>query len=402
MHVTRRTLLALPLAAACSAAGERAAVLHVTPDGAGAGASWDDAAPLTQLNALLERLAPGGEVLIAADRGVYQLEGAIELAAGGRADARLRVRGVNSQTGAAEAAQLQGLRGGDEEGDGGFVLLRRASHLEFSHIAFDGFGNGCVRVAAPIADLVVEDCTYVNVYRFFENTAARTERHATLQGFAIRRCSGAGAERGFARIRYASSDGVLEDCIGEGLANEGGSLPAGIALDGEAHDITLRRCIMRNFQQWRAGNYWNGDGFSDEAGNHGIVYQACEAYGSTDGGFDCKSREVALTDCIAGDNKRNYRIWSGRATLTRCTSNDPNFRGAEIENTSACHIWIGHEEGDVRINDLTVVDSGEVHEILEFEHDRGRVEIHGVTIIADREEWGDDAERVLASMIVSR
>lgn len=401
MRFSRRVVIALPLAAACSGAG-RALALYVSPQGEGDGGGWETAAPLRALADLLDRVAPGGTIYVAADRGAYRLHGPIELTSGGNASAPVRVVGVNSETGTPQAAVLRGVREEEDQGVDAFRLRRGADHLRFSHFAFHGFGNGCFRAAAPIADLEIEDCTFEDVYRFFENTAGRGERQASVRGFALRRCSGAGVERGFARIRYSSRGGVIEDCVAEGRANEGGDIPAGVALDDQAHDITLRRCVMRNFQQWRAGEYWNGDGFSDEPQNHDIVYESCEAYGATDGGFDCKSRDVVLRDCRAGDNKRNYRIWSAHATLTNCVSADPNFRGKAEENASACHIWIGHEEARVRIEGLTIADAGEPDAILQFEHNEASVEIRGVTIEAAQENWGDDAERVLASMIVSR
>jgi hypothetical protein len=158
---------------------------------------------------------------------------------------------------------------------------------------------------------------------------------------------------------------------------------------------------MEGFQQWRAGDYWNGDGFSDEPGNHHIVYEECAARGSTDGGFDCKSRNVLLRECIAEDNKRNFRIWSERATLSGCTSRNPNFRGAAEESASACHVWIGHERARVAIERLSVEDRSAEASILEFDHEEARAEIRGLAIRAPRENWGDDPERIEA-MIVSR
>ncbi|MBX9745845.1 MAG: hypothetical protein K2X34_03020 [Hyphomonadaceae bacterium] len=399
MRFTRRTMLAaMPLAAACSGAA-RVPVLHVAPGGEGDGGSWESAARLIDLDDLIGRVAPGGEVLLAADRGVYELADAIEVASGGRPGRRVRVRGVNSLSGEAQMAALRGSRGGDEQGADGFRLLRGANYLHFSHLSFEHFGNGCIRAAGPISDLTIEDCAFDTIYRFFENTASDDASQASIRSFVLRRCSGGNVERGFARIRYGSSDGLIEDCHARGLPNEQGYIPAGCALDDEAHTITLRRVVMENFQQWRAGDYWNGDGFSDESENYEIVYEACEARGSTDGGFDCKSRDVVLRDCIAEDNKRNFRVWSERARLERCTSRNPNFRGATQETASACHVWIGHDEARVRIDSLTVVDQTAADAIIEFEHEGARVEIHGLTVDAPRENWGEAGDR---AVIVSR
>lgn len=398
MRLTRRSLIAaLPLAAACSAAG-RAQVLYVAPEGEGDGGSWESAASLLDLDNVLANLVAGGEVLIAADRGPYRLEAPIEISRGARPDRPTRIRGVNSAMGDAQAAVLRGTRGDGEVGSDAFRLMRGANNLYFSHFAFERFGNGCFRVGAPISGLIVEDCAFEDVYRFIENTVSSDERHASMRGFAVRRCVGVGVERGFARIRYASSEGVIEDCAARGVAHDGGEIPSGCALDDEAHDIVFRRCVMEGFQQWRAGAYWNGDGFSDEWNNYGIIYEACEARGATDGGFDCKSSNVVLRDCLAEDNKRNFRIWSEDATLTGCISRNPNFRGEAQENASPCHIWLGHEEGLVHIDQLMIEDPAAMP-IIEFEHADGRAEIRGVDVRAPRENWGAHGEQI---EIVSR
>lgn len=400
MRVTRRMLLAAaPLVGCANNADARAPTLHVVPNGVGAGASWDDGAPIEALSALVARLEPGGEVLIAADRGDYALDGALDVEAGGSKRRSVRVRGVHSMTGQPTHAVLVGARSGDEQGAAAFRLKRGASYLHFSHFDFRDIGNGCFNVTAPVSNLIIEDCTFENIYRFLENTAGDEEGHASLRDFVVRRCAGTRVERGFSRLRYNASDGLFEDCRAEGLANEGGLIPAGCALDDRASDITYRRCVMENFQQWRAGDYWNGDGFSDEPGNRGIRYEACEARGSTDGGFDCKSRSVVLDACVAEDNKRNFRIWDENATLSNCVSRRPNFRGREVENSDSSHLWFANEgRGRVLVTNLTIEDD-DAAPIVKFDHADGRVEIRGATIRSPRENWGDDAARIRATML---
>lgn len=402
MYVSRRSILAaIPLMGCASDARARVNALHIAPEGEGDGASWAAPAGFYEIADLLERLAPGGEILVAADRGEYALQAPLELARGGRASQEVRIRGVNSHTGAPMLAVLRGNRTEDEEGTEAFKLLRGASHFKFSHFDFRDIGNGAFRVAGAVSNVTVEDCAFENIYRFFENTAGNDEGHASIDGFVLRRCRGSRVERGFLRIRYNSRDGLIEDCAAQGQANEGGRIPEGCALDDRASGITYRRVVMENFQQFNGGEYWNGDGFSDEPDNAAIRYEACEARGSTDGGFDCKSRDVVLENCIAEDNKRNYRLWGDHATMTNCVSRDPNFRGrAANEDASPCHIWIGGEENiDIEITNLTVEDH-DATPILEFNHDVGRVEIRGVTVNSPRLNWGNDEGRVRSSMLV--
>lgn len=389
MTLTRRTILVASTAAAftstASCANERVPALYITPDGAGDGTSWDSAANIYALEDLLGSVQAGGDVLIAADRGPYAITHAIELSRGGSRAAPIRIRGVNSATSSPMPAQLQGTRGEDETD--AFRLRRGANNLAFSNFAFTGIGNGCVRVAAPVSNLTVEDCTADDIYRFFENTGA-DDAQASITGFVLRRCAATRVERGFVRIRYGSRDGVIEDCRAQGTTNEGGSIPAGCALDDRAQSITYRRTIMENFQQPNGSNYWNGDGFSDEEQNRNIRYEACEARGATDGGFDCKSRDVVLENCIAEDNKRNFRIWSARATLNNCTSRAPNFRGAAFnENGSPCHIWIGRDRAQLAIANLTI-EGESVMPILEIDAEDVRVTLTGAHPPRDA-NWGD-------------
>ncbi|MCC6786574.1 MAG: hypothetical protein IT547_01920, partial [Hyphomonadaceae bacterium] len=197
MRISRRSVLAaLPLMGCAGEADARVNVIHVTPDGAGDGSSWSAAASFSAIADLIEYLEPGGEVLIAADRGEYALEDAVEIARGGRASQEVRSRGVSAATGAPMAALVRGDRAGDE-GPEAFKLLRGASHVKFSHFDFRDIGNGAFRVAGPVSNVTIEDCAFENIYRFFENTAGDGEGHASIDGLVLRRCRGSRVERGF-------------------------------------------------------------------------------------------------------------------------------------------------------------------------------------------------------------
>jgi hypothetical protein len=254
--------------------------------------------------------------------------------------------------------------------------MRGADHLSFRRLQFRDVGNGCFRIGAPVSDLTIEDCTFRNIYRFIENTASGGERRAAMRGFAVRRCAGSGVERGFARIRYDSSQGIVEDCAADGEGIEGESIPVGCALDDTAHNIVYRRCVMQNFRQSNGNRYWNGDGFSDEGRNYGIRYEQCEARGCTDGGYDCKSADVVLDRCIAEDNKRNFRLWGATATLKSCTSRNPNWRGAGRENGGPAHIWLGGRRARIDVRDLVVDGPGPVN-VFEFEGSDTHVLVDG-------------------------
>jgi len=386
--VSRRAVVAgLAASVACSIETHAAdRTLYVKPHGSGDGSSWRAAASLQNISRLVAALGGGGEILLAADQGEYAIGEGFDIDAGGSEHRPVRLRGV-SRAGAPMAAVLRGNRRGRYVGDEGFRLLRGADHLYFSHLDFRDVGNGCFHVGAPIASLTVEDCAFDNIYRFLENTANEHERDASLTEFALRRCSGGRVERGFVRIRYTSSNGVIEDCRAQGRANRGGAIPVGCALDDRASNISYRRCVMENFQQWRGLEYWNGDGFSDEGGNSNIRYEDCQARSSTDGGFDCKSNNVVLANCVSEGNKRNFRIWGDRPTLTNCTSRNPVMRGNPLQQGDVCHIWIGGEDARVSISDLTVEDR-DATPIFEFDEDSSIVELSGSSLHTPRENWG--------------
>src|SRR3546814_9737605 len=89
------------------------------------------------------------------------------------------------------------------------------------------------------------------------------------------------------------------------LTTGSGNLPVGIGFADTAHDFRVERCSMRGFRWDRGeGKYWNGDGFSTERGNARIMFRQCAAWDNSDGGFDLKSTESLLDDCISGRNAR--------------------------------------------------------------------------------------------------
>lgn len=219
------------------------------------------------------------------------------------------------------ARTLTGTGGAGGEG------LRVKSNTQISNCAFRDLGNGAIRVATPVDNLLVEDCSIEHVYRFLEDTSSVSTNPATLSNFTLRRMVASNVDHGMTRIRYGSHNGRLEDLVAYGSA-DADLYCVGYQLDDAAHDITYLRCEAHGFRETgrAATSYWNGDGFSDERGNSAIRYLSCVATSCTDGGFDLKSANMYLQNCLARGNKRNYRLWSG-GTLSGCRSEDPQWRG---------------------------------------------------------------------------
>lgn len=186
-------------------------------------------------------------------------------------------------------------------------------------------GNGLFVIREPVRDVQISNIRVEGGYRVIENRAASDMAGAAgCVGLRVRGARASNLERSFARIRYDSHDGVISDVSASGMLTTGSTdLPVGIAFDGTAHDFRIERCIMRGFQWKRAEKkYWNGDGFSTERGNARMLFRQCAAWNNSDGGFDLKSTETLLDDCVSGRNARNFRLWSS-IRATRLVSLDP-------------------------------------------------------------------------------
>lgn len=209
----------------------------------------------------------------------------------------------------------------------GGEAFRATDHMYVRNCRFFDLGNGAVRVAAPARDFILEGCEAWNVYRFLDATAEGVP-DASLRDFVIRRMTAGHLERGFMRLRYQASHGLIEDVVANCKQTGGSRNCVGFALDDQANDITYRRVQAHGFREVTREStaYWNGDGFTDERGNSAIRYENCTATNSTDGGFDLKSSGVLMVGCVSRSNKRNYRLWNS-GTLQDCQSHEPLWRG---------------------------------------------------------------------------
>ena len=229
--------------------------------------------------------------------------------------------------------------------DGEPVYIVR-SGATYRNIRARDVGNGLFLIRDGVRNVRITDVNVEGGYRVIENSAPERGSSADCVGLRVRGAKASGLTRSFARIRYASHDGRIEDVTASGTLTTGArDLPVGIAFADTAHDFTLERCTMRDFRWKRKDRqYWNGDGFSSERGNSGLVFRQCAAWNNSDGGFDLKSTETLLDDCVSGGNARNYRLWSN-IRATRLTSVDPHKLGG-IGDTNHFAIMAAQASGE--------------------------------------------------------
>jgi hypothetical protein len=353
MTWSRRRALSVAAAAGLSAcAGLRSGdspALHIAPSGRpGASAkSWDDAADLASLPLLINQArAAGAPIRMLAGEGPFAIaRGPVAtLRWGGRSGAPLVVEGV-TRNGAPGLAEIVGARAspwspGARPGPEAFRLLAGADWLTFRNIAFRDVGL-CLRVAGPVSHLTMEDCTGVNVRRFFSTYTTRGQADADLSHAVFRRCRVSGFSKSMITIGYRGHDVLIEDCSGDSEGQDGDAFAMGLHLQGEVHAVVIRRTAMRNcldlVRHGQSNRYRNGDGFVAEPHVSDLTLEDCVASGCSDAGFDLKARGVRVVRCVSEDNKRNFRLWAD-STLIECVSRAPRSRGGV---GGAAHFWAG-------------------------------------------------------------
>lgn len=153
-------------------------------------------------------------------------------------------------------------------------------------------------------------------------------------------------------------------------------------------NITYINCSGKNNWHTPAGHkYWNADGFGAEGGCYGIKYINCFASGNTDGGWDDKSDNPVLENCISIANKRNYRFWSDKSpVLNNCLSAYAHKYGGSGD---ANGIWVSGRSF-VHLNSCTLYHNSR-NISLEPKHGKiGRYELKNCLILGGK----DDASMV--------
>jgi hypothetical protein len=147
------------------------------------------------------------------------------------------------------------------------------------------------------------------------------------------------------------------------------------------HDITFEGCVAKNNYNDAGDKYWNADGFCAEGTTYNLRYVNCRATDNTDGGWDDKSRNPVLINCVALRNKRNFRFWTttGIATLINCLaafSVKPGGNGTETG------LWT---QGNVRAENCTFHNNGSA---VDLDGTRANVELIRCILSSDSAKGG--------------
>jgi Ca2+-binding RTX toxin-like protein len=314
--------------------------LYISPTGSGdkSGSDIDNAASIGSLNTLIGKVGPGGEVLLLADQGDYNVTNILGITRGGAEGQPVVVRGIDSD-GNAMAAHFTGSRpidwqAGDASGNELFKLGTGADNLEFRDLRIDNVGTA-FRATADLSNLHIEDVDANNVRRFFEDYSSAPSGTATITGLTIRDVDVHGFSRAAIRLQYDTNNVVIDNVTADMAGQIGDDLPEGVHLDGTVHNVTLSQVAMENVQS-TAGAYFNGDGFASERGVYDLRFIDTVARGNSDGGYDLKSSDTVLVRALSEENGRNYRLW-GETTLVDSVGQNPVLRGGISEQNQ---LWL--------------------------------------------------------------
>ena len=361
-------------------------VRYIRPGGNGDGSSWDRAASLKDLDRLIEQSSGGDEIWLAGDRGTYNIGNqSITIDSGSRSDKPIYIRGVASRSGGESRPLIVGDRAenwskGKRNGSEVFRLLNGANNLHFRDLNFKNVGNGAFRLGGDLKGLTLEDMNATNVRRFVENDDAGNANTASVSDLTIRDINVWGFSKSAIHLKYNTNNVLIEDVFADSQRQDGDEFAMGVQLEGSVHNVVHRRVTMNNATQRKGRNdYWNGDGFVTDWGTYNITYEDTFAAGSTDGGYDLKSRDTLLIRAHAADNKRNFRIWRN-ATMFDVVSDEPVRRGG---GGTKAHVHV-LEEGNLTIKGGTFSGNDNVENIIFDLDDRGRLKVENAVITDNR------------------
>jgi hypothetical protein len=330
----------------------------ITPEGAGKmdGTNWENAFKGNTANAFQAAWDSTGETgTLFIGSGEYTVGQTIQLANGGKsADERREIEGVDTGSG------LPVLKGSYDAKATGFDVGEYFIHVQ-SGASYWAVKNidimnyrAAVYAEGKNVGYHIDNVNITNTRDGFylKGGGTKEDPDGASHDILIENCDVKNNNfRGF-RFMTGNYNVKIVKCTVDAGGKENyvdGAWPFGfqIAADGDnqgvyEHDFELTDCISNNNYMEIKGGYWNGDGFVAEWMAKNLKYIRCTALNNTDGGWDDKSPNPVLEDCVGINNKRNFRFWSDyklgdHATMINCMSAYAQCKESDAEDAG---VWV--------------------------------------------------------------
>lgn len=357
-------------ASATPAATPATPVLHISPTGGGRrdGRDWGNAGTLADLPRFVASRPQGGQIWLRGDAGPYLSRKTVVLRSGGAYGSPVVIRGVDASGRPTVRPVFVGNRVAPYRPKGAvghqvFELQAGSRNLVFTNLGFVNVGSAFV-VGGDTREITVSNMTATNVRFFLDNLRAKHEPTANATGLTVRQVKVDGFSKSAIRLRYDSSNVLVEDVVADSRQQDGDNFAMGVALQDRASNVVLRRVTMAGSRDTK-NKYWNGDGFATERLVADVLFEDTRAIGSTDGGYDLKSTRTTLVRAHAEGNKRNFRFWANDTTVSGCTAARPVRRGGV---GGAAQVWLG-VRAQVVMRDCRFVDGSAPSPVFQLEAD---------------------------------
>lgn len=298
--------------------------LYFTPSGAGdrSGSSWENAAPPDSFQTMYDSLENGSTLYF----GSGEYHDASFTIEGGDGSVRIM---AGKDTGGGLPIFRSHLDPRTKKGGKTlFSLARGAGNLHIKDLKLDGYQTA-VRFAGN-HDVVIENVDLTRTMdAFWVDGGAKIASDPGNKNLTFKDCDVKFfVKRGF-RVLNGNNNLQFINCHVDAGGAEYAFEPFAIgfhiqggAKESKAQDtnITFTDCSAANSYHNGGAGYWNGDGFASEGKSNNLTFIRCIAWGNTDGGWDLKSDNVKLTDCIGIQNKRNFRFWGKNLSMVNCLS----------------------------------------------------------------------------------
>jgi hypothetical protein len=292
----------------------------IAPAGLGKadGSTIDDAAPFKAIGGQVKLAGPGGRVLLRPDKGDFSGAEYIWIENGGAPGKPVTIKGVDDRV-----VKVTGKRSPTDflskvgRGKPGICLKPGADYLNFTGFDVQNIGDGFVCVLGAVKGLTVANIKATNV-RQLVNVANDV---GALDGFTIKNIKAWGFSKALFEL-WRATNGTVIDVNADSQRQDGDPFCFGLFADGDSHDVTVTRMVVRNIRNTPliqppspdAGKpdqtkYWNGDGFSLEGATSRFTFEDCHVYDVEDGGFDLKGTDQTVHNCSAEGVKRGVRVW---------------------------------------------------------------------------------------------